>query len=140
MIVWLSGQSGSGKTTLSKLIFKKCIRLDGDVIRRITFNKDYTNKGRLKNIKLAYYLSIFLSFLGFNVVVALVSPYCKYRDKISKKGFLFVLQSERLLRKEYHTKHFELPKTEHTIINTDKSVYQSLSYVLKVIKTKVNNK
>lgn len=141
MIIWLSGQSGSGKTTLAKalqkmLVTKEFIRIDGDILRKYTLNFNYTKRGRLRNVRNAYYISSFLNFLGFNVIVSLVSPYVKYRDAITKQknSHLFILQTlNRDLRKEYHTKFFQLPKTEYTIIDTDKPVFKSLLDILKVL-------
>ena len=54
-IIWLTGQPGSGKTTLANslrdTIFKKLpnvdlMIIDGDDLRNITINKDYSRKGR----------------------------------------------------------------------------------------------
>ena len=51
MIIWLTGQPASGKTTLAKGIIKtlkennqniKIINLDGDDLRAINKNKDYS--------------------------------------------------------------------------------------------------
>ena len=59
MVIWLTGQPGSGKTTLANellLYFKKegtpkrIINLDGDDLRNINKNKDYSKEGRIKNI------------------------------------------------------------------------------------------
>ena len=56
MIIWLTGQPGSGKTTLcneiiSSLTYDKIINIDGDDIRDVLDNKDYSEKGRRKNIQ-----------------------------------------------------------------------------------------
>jgi adenylylsulfate kinase-like enzyme len=65
MIVWFTGQPGSGKTTLAerfikdKLLWfmrmnpKNIIHIDGDDLREIVDNKDYSEEGRRENIKLA---------------------------------------------------------------------------------------
>ena len=73
MIIWLTGQPGSGKTTLAKEIIKeihkknsskKIINLDGDDLRAINKNKDYSKAGRIKNISTAIST---LRLLDFNI-------------------------------------------------------------------------
>ena len=61
MIIWLTGQPGSGKTTLANMLMKvlsdnrnsNLINLDGDDLRKINKNKDYSKEGRIKNISTA---------------------------------------------------------------------------------------
>ena len=55
MIYWLTGQPGAGKTTLAnnlKDYIPKSIHIDGDDMRELFDNKDYSKKGRMKNIEL----------------------------------------------------------------------------------------
>jgi len=53
MIYWLTGQPGAGKTTLAKWMVAAlqgdAILVDGDDIREIFDNKDYSEIGRRKN-------------------------------------------------------------------------------------------
>ena len=62
MILWLTGQPGSGKTTLANEFINsiikdnpaiKIINIDGDDLRSINKNKDYSKEGRIKNISTA---------------------------------------------------------------------------------------
>jgi adenylylsulfate kinase len=54
---WLTGQPGAGKTTLATWLEAhfagKGVVIDGDDIRAIFDNKDYSEAGRRKNIELA---------------------------------------------------------------------------------------
>ena len=70
MIIWLTGQPGSGKTTLAKEIINSLkseseklniINLDGDDLRSINKNKDYSKEGRIKNISTAISIIRFLA-------------------------------------------------------------------------------
>ena len=59
MIYWFTGQPGAGKTTLAKALkenlemqnLKEVVHIDGDDIRAIFNNKDYSRAGREKNIR-----------------------------------------------------------------------------------------
>ena len=94
MVLWFTGQPGSGKTTLTnrfiedKLIgFMKIqpiriVHIDGDDLREIVDNKDYSEKGRRENINLAMNLVRFMDNKGFTVVVSLVSPYRDQREEL----------------------------------------------------------
>ena len=80
MILWLTGQPGSGKTTLAKEIISKfnndkVINIDGDDIRDVLDNKDYSERGRRKNIQFAIDMAKVMESKGYLVVVSLVSPY-----------------------------------------------------------------
>jgi len=72
MIYWLTGQPGSGKTTLANWMVAAlqgdAILVDGDDIREIFENKDYSEVGRRKNIELAQNIAHFLHNKGKNVL------------------------------------------------------------------------
>ena len=90
MIIWLTGQPGSGKTTIAKEILTtgplcQWFHIDGDDIRELFDNKDYSETGRRKNIELAQQLAQYLNSIGKKVVVSLVSPYKDQRDKFKEK-------------------------------------------------------
>ena len=136
MILWFTGQPGSGKTTLCKelrkRIFctsKKTINLDGDDIRDILDNKDYSEKGRRKNIEFAINMAKVLENKGYLVLVSLVSP---YRDL--RIGKVFYLHSERNLRKQYHVENYEPPTENFIKINTDKPIGDCVSEILDVCR------
>ncbi len=85
-IFWLTGLPCSGKTTIAKELAKRINAeiLDGDGIRKINNNTDFTPEGRERHMlsvaELAYRFSKYT-----NVVVALVSPIKKAREKIKAK-------------------------------------------------------
>ena len=84
MIYWFTGQPGAGKTTIVRGIRQKYLPdsfiVDGDDIREIFDNKDYSEAGRRKNIDLAQKISQYLNTRGEDVLVSLVSPYKDQRD------------------------------------------------------------
>ena len=133
MILWFTGQPGSGKTTLCEKIKEKIdskvIHFDGDDIRDVLNNKDYSEKGRRKNIQFVIDMAKVMEKKGFIVLVSLVSP---YRDL--RIGEVIYLSSSRDLRKEYWVKDYEIPQQNFTKINTDKPIGECINEILDVYR------
>ena len=142
MIYWFTGQPGHGKTVLAT-VFKEylnnnCFHIDGDDIREIFDNKDYSEVGRMKNIELAQHLSHFLHKKGQNVVVSLVSPYKDQRDAFKHKlgkGILeyYIHTTDIRGREDYHVDRYEAPTEDFCGIDTTNitplnSLKQIISY------------
>ncbi len=89
MIIWLTGQPGSGKTTICEEILRlrdhRVFHIDGDDLRDLFENKDYSETGRRKNIELAQQIAQYLHNQGKDVLVSLVSPYKDQRDRFKEK-------------------------------------------------------
>jgi adenylylsulfate kinase len=147
MIYWFTGQPGHGKTVLSWLLrdyFEgkgaDVIHIDGDDLRDIMDNKDYSKEGRIKNIELAQNIANFLHTKGFIVLVSLVSPYLEIREKFKDKmgkhiAEFYVHTSEPRERDYYHVEDYEAPKENFVDVDTTKdSPIISLEKILEVIK------
>ena len=90
MIYWFTGQPGSGKTTLAELLkhkleenrnfVYKVFRIDGDDIRKLFQNQDYSIKGRVDNVSTAQRIALYLHNQEKDVIVSLVSPYLDQRE------------------------------------------------------------
>ena len=134
-IIWLTGQPGSGKTTLANAIYNeivtkkklKAIIIDGDDIRDVLDNKDYSKKGRKKNIQFAIDMAKVMSNKGYHVLVSLVSPYRNLRI-----GKIFYLESSRDLRKDYWVKDYEEPLENFTRIDTNKKIEECVDEIFNV--------
>jgi len=96
MIYLFTGQPGSGKTTMAKKLQmwlqtdkknwrKSVFHIDGDQLRELFPNQDYSKEGRYKNITKAFDIAKFLDASGNDVVISLVSPYKELRDKFKSK-------------------------------------------------------
>ena len=118
MIYWFTGQPGAGKTSIAEVLINKLpkntFHVDGDDLREIFNNKDYSETGRRKNIELAQHITHFLHNKGTNVVVSLVSPYRDQREEFKQKigGDIIEIyvHTENLRgREDFHVKNYEEP-------------------------------
>ena len=149
MVLWFTGQPGSGKTTLTnkfiedkligfmKIPHWKIVHIDGDDLRDIVDNKDYSEKGRRENINLAMNLARFMDNKGFTVVVSLVSPYRDQREELKMERNIaeFYLHTTEIRGKEkYFAEDYEPPLHNFTDIDTDKTIEECLDEILTVYR------
>lgn len=96
MIYLFTGQPGSGKTTLAKKLQfwlqtekrnwrKSVLHIDGDKLRELFPNTDYSREGRERNIQKAFDIAKYLDSEGIDVVISLVSPYRELREKLKSE-------------------------------------------------------
>jgi adenylylsulfate kinase len=142
MIYWFTGQPGAGKTTLAKYLVEyyqenRVIHIDGDDLRSIFNNKDYSEAGRRKNIERAQDIALFMNNKGYEVVVSLVAPYKDQRDQFKSQNSvieIYVHTTESRGRELFHVTEYE-PPTENfididtTIKNETDSYYELLKKI-----------
>lgn len=126
MIIVLFGQPTSGKSTIankileSKLLF---VNIDGDKLRKIFKNDNYTREGRIQNLNRASDIAVFVNkSLGCKVVLSLVYPYQEARDYLNSlcedvKWVYLTYDGERE-RDSYHVQDFDIPGEEVLRLNT----------------------
>lgn len=137
MIYWFTGQPGAGKTVLGKKLHsflktekrnwrKSAFHLDGDELRELTINKDYSPKGRENNIRNAHMIVEYLNNNECDVVVSLVAPYRWLREELKKRigleNFIefYVHCSDPRERDHFHVKDYEAPEVEFIDVDTTK--------------------
>ena len=89
-LYWFTGQAGAGKTVLAnelkkhfdKLGDKKCVIIDGDDIREIYKNTDYSIDGRKANVDFVQKLCSFLNLPIPN------TPFPRANVAPDKQGFI----------------------------------------------------
>lgn len=140
MIYWFTGQPGHGKTVLATALkqnLDNVFHIDGDDLRDIFDNKDYSEAGRRKNIELAQHLAHFLHNKGQNVVVSLVSPYKDQREEFKQKigdsiKEFYVHTTDIRGRENFHVKDYQPPSENYISIDTTNT---SVEECLKQIKS-----
>jgi len=116
MIYLFIGQPGAGKSEMAKMLVdklgEKTIWIDGDDLREIFPNKDYSYYGRIKNIERSFIIARFMSEKGYNVVISMVCPYRAAREdlKANNKVIEVLFNRSHFAGKDsYHVQEFEYP-------------------------------
>ena len=142
-IYWFTGQPGHGKTVLAKSLkeyieynysHKQVLHVDGDDLREILINKDYSKQGRENNIKTAQSIALYLDNKGFDVVVSLVAPYKELREEFKSRTQtkeIYVHTTEERGREQFHVQDYEAPTENFIDIDTtDDTPESSLVYLI----------
>jgi adenylylsulfate kinase len=148
MIILFYGQPASGKTTLAdeyvKQNWKKhlgIIRIDGEKWRDITNNKDYSKEGRIKNLKGAFDMALYLEMLGYTPILSFVTPYDELRQYLQNNSAnlieIYLYYNEDRGRSDYFAKDFEIPKIECLQMNTSEL---NIDECINKIKEYINDK
>jgi GTPase SAR1 family protein len=123
MIIVLFGQPHSGKSTLAKML-PDFHNIDGDKLRDLFQNKDFSREGRIRNLNRASDIAHYLNDNGTNVVLSLVYPYKEARDYLNSlttdvKWIYLIYEVDRG-REKFHVQDFEYPDQEQTLyLNTE---------------------
>lgn len=147
MIIALFGQPHSGKTTISNEMYHgyfdtdETFQIDGDTLREIFKNKNYSRKGRLENLQKASDIAAYLHSECKTVILSLVYPYKEARDYVNSLvpniKWVYLTYNKPRGREMNHVEDFEEPEMENFLqINTDnltikESIIEILQYVAK---------
>lgn len=143
-VIWFTGQPHSGKTTLAlKLvdyytkINKTVSHIDGDFLRKMTNNNDYSIDGRRQNVTTAQVLAKIASLTRDYTIVSLVSPFRDLRESFKADSEYNVreiyLHSKRI-REGRMVDYYEIPLDNFLSIDTDittidESTHKIIDYV-----------
>jgi adenylylsulfate kinase len=142
MIYWFTGQPGSGKTTLALELIKHLpaettVHIDGDDLRDIFKNKDYSEAGRRRNIERAQDIAKFLSIKGYSVVVSLVSPYKDQRENFKSENQvteIYVYTTEIRGREHFAVNDYDPPTENYLDLDTtNQTIEETTNKLLNII-------
>lgn len=126
MIIYFLGQPCSGKTTLADYFYEhyyssehgKSFRIDGDKMRDLFKNTDYSREGRITNLNRSSDVATYLHSEGHDVIMSFVCPYKEAREYLEEKGIPILwihLDYEKSWdvrgRESYHVEDFDALST-----------------------------
>ena len=145
--IWLTGQPASGKTTLAKLLVKsikdknksnEIYNIDGDDLRDLFQNKDYSRKGREANIRLGMSIAAYLINKNCIPIISLVSPYRFLREESKSKYNVievYLHTTEIRGRENFFVEEYEPPLDNFIDMDTtNKTESESLNEILDVYR------
>lgn len=166
-LFWFTGQAGAGKTELANALKtqlhreqtiihqnivpkniwssyipnKKFVIIDGDDIRELYHNTDYSLDGRKKNVDFVQKLCLFLIKNGITPIVSMVSPFLEQRTKFIEEHNgvqIYVYCNEIRGREQYHVDYYEpaskdskaiiIDTTNKTVSQSFKSIWNQISF------------
>jgi adenylylsulfate kinase len=148
MIYWFTGQPAHGKTTLAIKLYEFLLghydmrdiyHIDGDDIRELFSNVDYSINGRVNNINAAQKIAHYLHKQKKHVIVSVVSPYIDQREDFKKiigsELIEFYVHTDKpTARDKNKAIAYVEPKENFIDINTTiDNIEKSFSIVLKTV-------
>lgn len=144
-VYWFTGQPSHGKTVLAKLLkeelqkYDRVFHIDGDDLRALTLNKDFSEQGRIDNVKGAQKIAHYLHNEDYTVVVSLIAPYRWQREELktmlgANLVELYVHTTSPRERDHFSVKDYEAPLENFIDVDTtDDTPEESIDKILKLI-------
>ena len=141
MIIALFGQPHSGKSTIANQ-FPSYKNIDGDKLRELFANKDYSREGRIRNLNRASDIAHYLHSHGDNITLSLVYPYKEARDYLNSLTedvcWIYLTYEGERGREKFHVQDFEQPSEEEALYIDTSSL--SLDHCVQLINNYINAK
>jgi len=144
-VYWFTGQPSHGKTVLAKLLKEELqkhgqvFHIDGDDLRALTLNKDFSEQGRIDNVKGAQKIAHYLYNQNYIVVVSVIAPYRWQREELKTMlgadlVELYVHTTSPRERDHFSVKDYEAPLENFIDVDTtDDTPEESIVKILNII-------
>ena len=140
MIYLFIGQPGSGKTTMAKMLQmylgNHMFHIDGDKMRKLFPNTDYTKEGRLKNIEKSFDIVRYLDSENKGVIISMVAPYRELREALKRDcnvKEIYLYTTKERGRETYFVDNYEEPLENFISICTDGEPRETFREIKKVL-------
>jgi len=142
MIIVLFGQPQCGKTTLArKLQGDQCWNIDGDALRELFKNKNFTREGRIQNLNKASDIAHYMNSLGTDIVLSLIYPYKEARDYLNNLcdnvKWVYLSYNEERGRERFHVLDFEIPQDQENVLHLN-TTELTINQCVEAIKAYIN--
>ena len=143
MIYLFIGQPGTGKTEMSNRLVEhlkkegEAIWIDGDDLREIFPNTDYSYSGRIRNIEKSFTIARFMSQKNHNVVISMVCPYRAIREDLKANNEVVEILFKRPHysgKEKFHVRDFEFPEHNFLTFENGDNAEESFSKLKSLIK------
>jgi len=144
MIYWFTGQPGAGKSTLSQALAtalrqqgQSVAHIDGEFLRELMDNRDFSEAGRITNIRAGQRLAAKLQADGIEVVASFVSPYRQLREEFKAQNQVievYVHTTRVRGREKYFVANFEPPLENFVDLDTTQAAVEEC--VMKILQAK----
>jgi adenylylsulfate kinase-like enzyme len=144
-VYWFTGQPSHGKTVLAKLLKEeleksdRVFHIDGDDLRALTLNIDFSEQGRIDNVKGAQKIAHYLYNQNYTVVVSVIAPYRWQREELKRMlgadlVEIYVHTTEPRERDHFSVFNYEPPLEKFIDIDTTEDTPQeSIDKILNLI-------
>jgi len=142
MIIVLFGQPHCGKTTLARrLVHDDCWNIDGDALRELFKNKNFTREGRIQNLNRASDIAHYMNSLGTDIVLSLIYPYKEARDYLNSLcddvKWIYLTYNDTRGRENYHVLDFETPQDSEKVLHLNTTDI-TINQCVEAIKAYIN--
>ena len=134
MIIVLFGQPHYGKSTLANEL--KGHNIDGDKLRELFKNKNFTREGRIQNLNRASDIAHYLNSGGTDVILSLVYPYKEAREYLNSisdnVAWVYLTYEGERGRENFHVGDFETPENEQVLhLDTSKLTIKECTFKIQ---------